>query len=242
MNGLYIFKLCNFQTKGDLRFDLYSKSYFISTKHSLKGHQSKVKQSHLSHGGSDWLLIVTLKMFKSGWQLFCKSCSLLHFPSLFRGKVMCLEGILRENLPWSSPERENCAQESWWDDMKWESNLLKSHFSCCSFLCLEKTEKDGSHSGETAGGQSVWGKVCNFDVWRYARAEMYIEVFIKVEGFNFQIIRAHFFIPSILSARLSVHICVCVYTCSFLRVVTHEAEPASFLLTVSKQVEEAHLF
>lgn len=235
MNGLYIFKHCNFQTKGDLRFDLYSKSYFISTKHSLKGHQSKVKQSHLSHGGSDWLLIVTWKMLKSGWQLFCKSCSLLHFPWLFRGKVMCLEGILRENIPWSSPERENCAQESWWDDMKWESNLLKSHFSCCSFLWRQK--RMGAIQGKPQED-----KVCNFDVWRYARAEMYSEVFIKVEGFNFQIRRAHFFIPSILSARLSVHICVRVCTCSFLRVVTHEAEPASFLLTVSKQVEEAHLF
>lgn len=35
-------------------------------------------------------------------------------------------------------------------------------------------------------------------------------------------------------------VCVCLYTCGFFWIVTHEAEPASFFLTVSKQVEETH--
>lgn len=40
---------------------------------------------------------------------------------------------------------------------------------------------------------------------------------------------------------LSVCVCVCARTCGLLRVVTHEAEPASLLLTVAKQIKETHL-
>ena len=36
-------------------------------------------------------------------------------------------------------------------------------------------------------------------------------------------------------------VCVCVFTCGLLRVVTHEAEPASLFLTEAKQVKETNL-